>query len=738
MKLVGYSDPWSVAPGETISLMVSCQNDSYTADVVRLRCGGETPDDPGFKQTRVPSSIDGEYPGRLQEIRVGSYALVPDAPPLRAGRQITLAAWVYPTTPTKGMQGLITKWSASDSSGYGLFIDENGEIAFQVGDGLGAVHTVSTGEPVSSDEWYFVAGSIDLDSGRMSVHQFPESWWRGGGHVVGSNDPVQIECIGGNASPLLMAASESLEGSSQPGIACHFNGKIDGPRVYDRCLSDQEIISMASGDNPSGVAASWDFSREISSDRIVDSSRNALHGRVVNLPARAVTGHNWTGLEADFRQAPDEYGAIYFHDDDLEDADWETDFEFEVPSDMKSGIYAARLQTQGGLDYVPFFVRAPQGEATARVLFLVPTLTYMAYGNEHFDELPRIYYAHINMDLCIEEYEYIRQNRLGSMYDFHPDKTGHGYFSRLRPVVNLRPTYYNRVCAGPFTFSADLHITDWLEEMGHEYDVATDEDLHFEGAELLAKYDVVLTGAHPEYYTSEMLDGLESYLENGGRLMYLGGNGFYWVTSLDPERPHIVEIRRRQGTRMTEMGPGEYHHSTTGEPGGLWRYRGRAPQRLVGIGFCAQGVDHGSPYRRQPGSFAPEAAFIFEGIGDDEIIGDSESLVLAKGAAGLELDRYDPKLGSPKNTIVLASSFGHSDYYQRTVEEVNVNSGQLGGGEDPEVRSDLVYFETPNGGAVFSVGSITWSGSLSYNNYQNNVSRITGNVLKRFAGGKTG
>ena len=49
------------------------------------------------------------------------------------------------------------------------------------------------------------------------------------------------------------------------------------------------------------------------------------------------------------------------------------------------------------------------------------------------------------------------------------------------------------------------------------------------------------------------------------------------------------------------------------------------------------------------------------------------------------------------------------------------------------MRSDLVFFEHPNGGAVFSVGSISWFGSLSHNNYENNVSRITGNVLKRFA-----
>jgi N,N-dimethylformamidase len=45
----------------------------------------------------------------------------------------------------------------------------------------------------------------------------------------------------------------------------------------------------------------------------------------------------------------------------------------------------------------------------------------------------------------------------------------------------------------------------------------------------------------------------------------------------------------------------------------------------------------------------------------------------------------------------------------------------------------MVYFEAPNGGAVFSVGSIAYCGALSRNGYDNNVSRITENVLRRFA-----
>jgi N,N-dimethylformamidase len=52
--------------------------------------------------------------------------------------------------------------------------------------------------------------------------------------------------------------------------------------------------------------------------------------------------------------------------------------------------------------------------------------------------------------------------------------------------------------------------------------------------------------------------------------------------------------------------------------------------------------------------------------------------------------------------------------------------------DNPLVRAELVFFETPSGGAVFSTGSIAWSASLSYQQYSNNVARITGNVIQRF------
>jgi N,N-dimethylformamidase len=66
-------------------------------------------------------------------------------------------------------------------------------------------------------------------------------------------------------------------------------------------------------------------------------------------------------------------------------------------------------------------------------------------------------------------------------------------------------------------------------------------------------------------------------------------------------------------------------------------------------------------------------------------------------------------------------------------ENVGTTMPAHGGDEQPNVRADLVYFTTPNDGGVFSTGSIAWCGSLSHNNYDNNVSRITENVLRRFS-----
>ena len=154
-----------------------------------------------------------------------------------------------------------------------------------------------------------------------------------------------------------------------------------------------------------------------------------------------------------------------------------------------------------------------------------------------------------------------------SLYNHHNDGMRCIYSSRLRPIVSMRPKYRYWLTGAPRHLSADLYLINWLEEKGFPYDVITDEDLHYEGHALLERYKVVITGSHPEYWTTPMISGLEDYLSSGGRTMYLGGNGMYWVTGVDQERPHVIEVRRSlSGFLESEAAPGEGHLSTTGEP----------------------------------------------------------------------------------------------------------------------------------------------------------------------------
>jgi len=188
-----------------------------------------------------------------------------------------------------------------------------------------------------------------------------------------------------------------------------------------------------------------------------------------------------------------------------------------------------------------------------------------------------------------------------------------------------------------------------------------------------------MTGTHPEYWSGGMIDAARAYVEGGGRLMYLGGNGMYWVTERDPEHGHTIEIRRNgPSTRAWDPEPGEGYLSATGELGGLWRHRGMAPQRSLGVGFTAQGNGEGRPYARNP-DLPPEAAWVLDGIGADELIGDLPSPAIGHGAAGFEIDRLDHAPGTPARTHLIATATGFSDSYQLASEDVPSSDSRQGG-----------------------------------------------------------
>ena len=217
--------------------------------------------------------------------------------------------------------------------------------------------------------------------------------------------------------------------------------------------------------------------------------------------------------------------------------------------------------------------------------------------------------------------------------------------------------------------------------------------------------------------------------------MYLGGNGFYWRVALHESEHGAIEIRRAEsGIRAWAAEPGEYYNAFDGAYGGLWRRNGRPPQKLAGVGFSAQGQFEGSYYRRNEAVDA-STDWVFDGI-EDKVLGDFG--LSGGGAAGFELDRADTRLGTPENVHVLASSEGHSDSFVLVPEEQLTHiTNWPGEPEEKLLRADMVLFEVPGGGQVFSTGSITFCGSLPHNDFQNNISTLLGNVLDRFSGRRT-
>ncbi len=112
------------------------------------------------------------------------------------------------------------------------------------------------------------------------------------------------------------------------------------------------------------------------------------------MPVRGVPGFNWTSDYMSFRHGPQEYGAIHFHDESVDDARWESQLSWAVPEGTRSGVYALRMRVNGEAiaeteDYIPFFVRPPAGGSGAEIAVIMSTFSYMLVRlSTHCYQLP--------------------------------------------------------------------------------------------------------------------------------------------------------------------------------------------------------------------------------------------------------------------------------------------------------------------------------------------------------------
>ena len=96
----------------------------------------------------------------------------------------------------------------------------------------------------------------------------------------------------------------------------------------------------------------------------------------------------------------------------------------------------------GGEEYIPFAVRAPRGAPTAKICFLLPTASYMAYANTNMSTnmgAAQILAGRLTV-LNEKNLQRSEHREYGtSLYDSHIDGSGICYSSRLRPDPELPP-----------------------------------------------------------------------------------------------------------------------------------------------------------------------------------------------------------------------------------------------------------------------------------------------------------
>lgn len=281
-----------------------------------------------------------------------------------------------------------------------------------------------------------------------------------------------------------------------------------------------------------------------------------------------------------------------------------------------SGLYFLRLSAPDGrVGYAPFVVtrRVP----ASRVAVVLSTNTWQAYN----------------------------------FWDADGDGWGDSwYVSGATRSVDLERPFLD--FGVPFRFRDwDLDFIAWLNRTGKRVDFLTDDDFEAfpTGDELADAYDLVVFPGHAEYVTEHEYDVVQRYRDDGGNLMFLAANNFFWNV-------------RRDGHLLTKVA--------------LWRNLGRPEAALVGAQYVAS--DYGA---RQGGYLVHGSPWAFAGTGLSE--GDRF------GQYGFEIDARSPE--SPRGTQVLASI-----------------PNLMGPGRSAE----MTYYETPAGAKVFAAGALNFTASI--------------------------
>ncbi|MBM3739224.1 MAG: carboxypeptidase regulatory-like domain-containing protein [Acidobacteria bacterium] len=372
----------------------------------------------------------------------------------------------------------------------------------------------------------------------------------------------------------------------------------------------------------------------------------------------------------------------------------------------RSGLYYFHAKTESGREFFSFpWVVAPS-KPSARIAVLASTNTWNAYNNfggrsNYINPagLPERPTVNGRQDLVrygrstFGTWEYPDQEYKPLSFD-RPELGNH-----IPEHVEAGDPIEGRMTCG--LAPAEWRLLAWLEREQIGYDLWAEAQLH-DGSLDLDAYRVLIIQVHPEYWSRDMYMRVKAWVhERGGKLIYLGGNG------LNCEVEFLPDGSMRCFSQLVSEGDGSLAMRDPADSSRRWesRFHRRfeSEANLIGVVTTHTGIMTAAPYR----CLDPEHwTFAGTGLQNGDLFGiQSQHERIHGGASGHETDKMSPY--TPAGAKLLAKG---------------LNPDQGG--------SEIVYYETAPGGAVYSVGSINWVHSLLVDDA---VSRITGNVVRRFA-----
>ncbi len=468
------------------------------------------------------------------------------------------------------------------------------------------------------------------------------------------------------------------------------------------------------------------------------------------------------GLSARAAETPEDCSA--------QGCNWPAAFDFKVPEDWPSAAY--RLTTrvgasgnQGANEHHHLFIVRPSLQRKnparnptreRRLLLVAATATWTAYndwgGSNHYEGITGP-----------------NQDQFSPVLSIHrPLAKGFVVLPINAPRIALTeppepmapPRYphmewayrhgYSKKYASAGWASYDRHFAHWAERQGYALDICAQTDLHFD-PDLLQRHACGAFIGHCEYWSWEMRDAVDAYVERGGRVARFAGN-FCWQIRLEDEGRRQVCYKYRApqedpyyGTDRQRFVTNLWEAPEIGRPGAATFGLNTTNGIYVGWGGAAPRGSGGFPIYRPD-----HWAFKGTGLHYGDVLGAQAKIF------GYEVDGLDYEMrngqpyptassGAPAVTQILAmgqaslveegESVDPDDAFIAHLDVVFLARTLLGSDNAEAVerikRTNGMMVNFARGkGEVFHAGSCEWVAGLLRRDAM--VERVTKNVIDKY------